>query len=514
MEPGTLPSILFPDAEAAGRPVSPLPPDFFADLHLDAIVAAVVAGKEEYRLEPFFYQPLRGRDAIAWRQAVMRDLEGAPLFAALQAFAAQMRAMRACLAQAAALDLPWQKQRWFLDATAAYGAAVTGLAGRLTDAMCASPGMAAFRAALLRYAASANFGQLRERTRQLANDFANIHYTIFIHGIEVTVRRHSAEPDASQEIAALFRPFQSGPGPEHRFAFRAAPEADPVEEKILARVALLYPEAFAALERFCTDHQNWQDPALLAFDREIQFYVACVEFTARLRHVGLPFCYPAIAEADKEVASVAGFDLALASQRLSEPASIVRNDFHFGGPERILVVTGPNQGGKTTFARSFGQLHFWASLGCAVPGTSARLFLFDQIFTHFEQEEDARHPGGQLEHDLLRIHDILRRATAGSILILNEVLAATTLRDAIALSRGIAAQIAALGALCVWVTFVDELASWGPETVSMAPRIDPAHPELRTYEIIRRPADGLAYAMAIAEKYQLSYAMIQERLLP
>lgn len=505
-------SILFNNDADRGPAEQVAPPDFFVDLNLDQIVAAVTAGRDAYDLKPFFHLPLHDVDAIAYRHEIMRDLEGVRLFGAITAFSARMHTMRDHLTQAEKLSYVRQKERWFLDAADTYCDAVTQLVHDLSREQFTSRGLLSFREYIIEYAASENFGSLREQTQKLKGDLASIRYRLFIDGLTVQASRYADEPDYSAEIETTFERFKQGDVSRYPFEFVNEPGMNRVEAMILDLVVQLYPAVFSALEQYCEVHKGFQDSIIVTFDREVQFYIAWLEHITPFRKAGLNFCYPRLSPTSKEVSSRQGFDLALAAMLKAEQAIPVCNDFYLTGPERVIVVTGPNQGGKTTFARTFGQLHYMASLGCPIPGAEAQLFLFDRLFTHFEREESIATLRGTLQDDLVRVHAILEEATPRSIVIINEIFMSTTFRDALLLSRRIAARIMELDLLCVWVTFIDELASLGEKTVSMTSTVVPENPALRTFKIVRRPADGLAYAQAIAEKYRLTYATITERI--
>jgi DNA mismatch repair protein MutS len=504
-------SILFehPEQELRGEAVGE--PDFFADLNLGQIVDAICAGREEYDLKPFFYRSLPSVDAIKYRHEVMHDLENADLFAHVSAFAEKLRLIRAHLAQAEKFYYKYQKEAWFLDAVEIYCDAIYGFAKDLATAAPASRGFGALRRYFSAYVAAPNFTSLSAETKRIKADLASVQYCVLIQGPSVTVRKYESEPDYSKDVEETFARFNESAVKDYRIQFSEWPDMNHIEAQILEFVALLYPEIFSNLDAYCAKNQNYLDATVAVFDREVQFYLAYLEHLAAFKHAGLQFCYPEVSER-KDIYSSETFDLALAHKLVAESQPVVRNDFYLRGRERIFAVSGPNQGGKTTFARTFGQLHYLASLGCPVPGKEARLFLFDRMFTHFEREENIANLHGKLQDDLIRVHDILDWATPKSILIMNEIFTSTTLQDAIFLSEKILERVLGLDLLCVWVTFIDEVASYSEQVVSMVSSTDPRNPASRTFKVVRRPADGLAHAMAIAEKYGLTYDRLKERL--
>lgn len=487
-------------------------PEYFSDLNLDQVVASITATAKDYDLAPFFFLPLTDLDTVNYRQDALRDLEQPRLLAIVHAFADKMRVMREHLSLVRKLRYLFSQEAWFLYAVDFYCQAVAEFARDLSDATVRSQGFLGLRDFLTGYVRSDSFIALGEETHRVQSALAQVRYMLTIKGDQIRVSHGEDAIDYSADVEATFNKFRQGDAKNYLVRIAEPPDMNHVEAAVLDLVAKLIPEPFAALDAYNQRHEGFLDPTIARFDREVQFYLAFLQHIEPLRLAGLGFCRPHVSDRSKEVGASGTFDLALGAKLVSENLPVVRNDFYLTEPERIFVVSGPNQGGKTTFARTFGQLHHLASLGLLVPGSEARLFLCDRLFTHFERQEDPLGMHGKLEDDLIRMHGILEQTTGNSIVILNEIFTSTTLEDAIFLGTKVLTSIIESGLLCVCVTFIDELASLGDTTVSAVSTVDPDDPAVRTYKVVRRPADGLAYAAALAQKYGLSYPALKGRL--
>ncbi|HEU0197633.1 MAG TPA: hypothetical protein VFQ88_10520 [Nevskiaceae bacterium] len=510
-------SVLWPAALADAVTLVEAEPDSFHDLNLDQLLRSIDSHWQEEKLAPFFYTPVSDLKTIAYRQAVFRDVGQPAIHGALQRFVTTMREARTHLLDAAKLDHEPESDRACLAAATAYIGAVEALTRDLATLPITAGAFAALHAYLSAYLADPGFTALRSDVRACIGALTAIRYGLVFHGDSLTVRPWKDEAEACPAIEALFDRFRERDAKDYRIkpSLRSGVGLNHIAAQVLDKVALLNPTAFAALHAFPSNHPDFIDARIARLARELGFYLGWTQFVAPLQAAKLPLCQPSLETTGQSVAASDAFDVVLAAHQCKNQVRVVGNSFELGAGESMIVVSGPNHGGKTTFARMFGQLHWLAALGCSpIPGTAAHLRLFDHLYTHFGREEDSASGRGKLQDELVRMHAILEHATARSVLVINEIFSSTTLADALSLGKQVMTQVTDCGALGVCVTFLTELADFDPHTVSMVAGVDPQDPAVRTFKVERRTADGLAYALAVAEKHRVTHDWLLRRIAP
>jgi DNA mismatch repair ATPase MutS len=197
---------------------------------------------------------------------------------------------------------------------------------------------------------------------------------------------------------------------------------------------------------------------------ELAFYVGCLNLHDRLTAIGAPTCFPTVvagnqgpARGDPACGDLHASDLYDASLALTVGHPVVGNDLEADGAD-LVVITGANQGGKTTFLRSVGTAQLLAQCGVFVPARSFRGSLVSGVFTHFRRGEDAGMRRGKLDEELARMRDIVDALEPSGMLLLNESFASTNEREGSELARQIVAALTESGVRILFVTHLSQFA--------------------------------------------------------
>jgi DNA mismatch repair ATPase MutS len=167
---------------------------------------------------------------------------------------------------------------------------------------------------------------------------------------------------------------------------------------------------------------------------ELAFYVGCLNVFEQLAQKGEPVSFPLPAVADERKHVFQGlYDVCLA---LTLKQRIVGNDILADGKD-LVIITGANQGGKSTFLRSIGLAQLMMQCGMFVPAESFSANLCEGLFTHYKRKEDPTMKSGKLDEELDRMSSIIDNIRSNALLLLNESFAATNEREGSEIARQI-----------------------------------------------------------------------------
>ena len=203
-------------------------------------------------------------------------------------------------------------------------------------------------------------------------------------------------------------------------------------------------QATEHIENFLTMLQN-----------ELAFYVGCINLKEQLEETGNPIAFPDPAAKNERKHSFHGmYDVSLA---LTMKQDIVGNDMN-ADAKNLVIITGANQGGKSTFLRSIGLAQLMMQAGMFVPARDFCANLCQGVFTHYRRKEDASMKSGKLDEELSRMSAIVDQIKPNSLMLFNESFAATNEREGSEIARQITSALLEQNVKIFFVTHMYEFA--------------------------------------------------------
>lgn len=188
---------------------------------------------------------------------------------------------------------------------------------------------------------------------------------------------------------------------------------------------------------------------------ELAFYVGCLNLDERLVQMGEPVTFPQpAAPGERRLVFRGLYDVCLA---LTMNQAVVGNDVDAEGKD-LVIITGANQGGKSTFLRSIGLAQLMMQCGMFVAAESFCANICEGLFTHYKRKEDVTMKSGKLDEELSRMSAIADTIAPNALLLLNESFAATNEREGSEIARQIVCALLEKRIQVFFVTHLYEFA--------------------------------------------------------
>lgn len=258
-------------------------------------------------------------------------------------------------------------------------------------------------------------------------------------------------------------------------------------------------------------------------EQQLDYYEGAAAFINSAEVRGMPMCRPKILPKENRSMKLKGlYDLSFYKQLVAEDAramlseKIVRNDIELGDNARFYMVTGANNGGKTTFARAVGLCQAFAQAGLYVPAESAEISLCDNILTHFPRDEKLGIDTSRFTTEIKDLKAIVQSMTQYSMVILNESLQSTTPEECLKIAEIHMELVAAAGVRGLYVTHLTGLYGklrelnendYPTKFDSLVSTADLSGKRL--YKMLQQPPSGESLAFTIYRQFGATFADIR-----
>lgn len=332
---------------------------------------------------------------------------------------------------------------------------------------------------LVRYRGNFLSEGMRSLTDRLSVEYSDeIQKTM--RSIQDTIAFYIIEPDMSDPMPTEYKPrivIDCGIGGGSKFTDIKLIEAETVSKKFrdpksaIAKVQGMInartPNSVSAIESREAEKQSaalefevvkylmsYAEPFMSSFENffdklrfQMAFYKGAINLKHHMLRLGTDFCFPVVCDKKR----LAYDDLKEFIMCIEQQVDAVGNTGTID-PKMLIIITGANQGGKSTFLRSVGVAQVLMQCGLMVSAKSFESGLFTSLFMHFTRREDVEMNSGRLDEELGRMDQIINNLGPDSLILLNESFATTTEKDGSVIAYDIIKALNESGVKIITVT--------------------------------------------------------------
>lgn len=302
-----------------------------------------------------------------------------------------------------------------------------------------------------------------------------------------------------------------------------------LEAPLFRELKEINSEYISHLDRAIRAYFKKSTEDILTFESQMSFYIGAKRIIDAVRARGLDMCRPKYLKMEERRLNAKGvFDLSFYTQMVSSDPmgslkdKIITNDCTMDDNGRFFVLTGANNGGKTTYSRAIGIIQVMAQAGIYVPCSSCEISPVDFIYTHFPKEEEVGLNTSRFTQECKQFKVTVDNATRYSMLLLNESIQSTTPTECVFIATELTKIFRCIGVRGVYATHLLELAKnldklnaeveGDTKLVSIVTTVDTTADNKRLYRIVKSAPQEFGYAQTIYKKFGVSFEEVQKRM--
>lgn len=401
----------------------------------------------------------------------------------------------------------------------------------LSDHSFQSEGMKQFSTFIDMIYSDSGFHELSEDIKSLGEDVSSIksmtlgvNFNSDFYPDEVGIISMNEYFFREQGILDKFIGFHKKQNPSDKnlnsYAMVTHPHKGSVSESPLMNnlaniVERMLPDVTQKLKRILKKYTDTSGLVLSKLADEFLFYERFIKLEHNISECGNPCCMAEFSDDETRLSDFYNVKLAICRIKGTIDHGVVCNELEFTNEKNIMILTGPNRGGKTIFTQGIGLAFLLFQHGVFVPCSKGKIRICDGIYTHFPADENATVSLGRLGEEAHRLNEICKTATSKSLLLFNESFATTSHTESIYIATDVLKYLCCLGARVCFNTHIHELAENADNFSSSNQSVCGAVSVVmgcengeRSYKIFYKKPDRKSYAHDIAYKYGITFEQL------